>query len=150
MATRTIRSIGLPRYTAVNLLLGMAWLAVAGITWLTLGPQPDGPGYDLVVHAIGLGFAMSMVLAHAPIILPAVLIRPLPYRPVLYVATVALQVSLLVRVAADVREAGWAWQAAGPATSSRSCLRRHRRRPGGPAMTRSAGTSAPRRSCWLG
>ena len=113
VATRTIRSIGLPRYTAVNLLLGMAWLAVAGLTWLTLGPQFDGPGYDVVVHAIGLGFAMSMVLAHAPIILPAVLIRPLPYRPVLYLATVALQASLLLRVAGDVRESGWAWQAGG-------------------------------------
>ncbi|MCF8525958.1 MAG: hypothetical protein K9G24_00400 [Candidatus Nanopelagicales bacterium] len=113
VATRTIRSVGLPRYTAVNLLLGMAWLAVAAFTWLTLGPQPDGPGYDIVVHAIGLGFAMSMVLAHAPIILPAVLIRPLPYRPVLYLATFALQASLLLRVAGDVRGSGWAWQSGG-------------------------------------
>lgn len=113
VATHTIRSVGLPRYTAVNLLLGMAWLALAGLTWLTLGPQPDGLGYDVVVHAIGLGFAMSMVLAHAPIILPAVLIRPLPYRPVLYLATAALQLSLLLRVAGDVRGAGWAWQAGG-------------------------------------
>lgn len=113
VATRTIRSVGLPRYTAANLLLGMAWLAVAGITWLTLGPQPDGPGYDIVVHAIGLGFAMSMVLAHAPIILPAVLIRPLPYRPVLYLATAALQLSLILRVAGEARGAGLAWQAGG-------------------------------------
>ena len=30
VATRTVRSVGLPRYSAVNLLLGMAWLAVAG------------------------------------------------------------------------------------------------------------------------
>lgn len=113
VATRTIRAVGLPRYTAANLLLGMAWLAVAGIAWLTLGPQPDGPGYDIVVHAIGLGFAMSMVLAHAPIILPAVLIRPLPYRQVLYLATAALQVSLILRVAGEARGAGWAWQAGG-------------------------------------
>lgn len=113
VATRTIRSVGLPRYTAANLLLGIVWLAVAGITWLTLGPQVDGPGYDVVVHAIGLGFAMSMVLAHAPIILPAVLIRPLPYRPVLYLATAALQVSLILRVAGEARGAGWAWQAGG-------------------------------------
>lgn len=113
VATRTIRSVGLPRYTAANLLLGMVWLAVAGITWLILGPQPDGPGYDIVVHAIGLGFAMSMVLAHAPIILPAVLIRPLPYRPVLYFATAALQVSLILRVVGESRGAGLAWQAGG-------------------------------------
>jgi hypothetical protein len=113
VATRMIRSTGLPRYTAVNLLLGLGWLAVAGLAWVALGPVLDGPRYDLVVHAIGLGFAMSMVLAHAPIILPAVLNRPLPYHPALYAATVALQVTLVVRVAADVRELGLVWQVGG-------------------------------------
>ena len=113
VATRTVRSVGLPRYSAVNLLLGMAWLAVAGGSWVVLGPQVDGPGYDLVVHAVTLGFAMSMVLAHAPIILPAVLVRPLPYRPVLYAATLALQLSLILRVAGDIRGIGWAWQVGG-------------------------------------
>lgn len=113
VATRTIHSVALPRYSAINLLLGMVWLLVAGMTWLILGPQLDGPGYDIVVHSIGLGFAMSMVLAHAPIILPAVLIRPLPYRPVLYVATAALQVSLLLRVVGEIRGSDWAWQVGG-------------------------------------
>ena len=91
----------------------MAWLAVAGGTWVVLGPQVDGPGYDLVVHSVTLGFAMSMVLAHAPIILPAVLVRPLPYRPVLYAATLALQLSLILRVAGDIRGTAWAWQVGG-------------------------------------
>jgi hypothetical protein len=113
VATRMIRSTGLPRYTAVNLLLGLGWLAVACLAWAALGPVLDGPRYDLVVHAIGLGFAMSMVLAHAPIILPAVLNRPLPYHPALYAATGALQVTLVVRVAADVRELGLVWQVGG-------------------------------------
>ncbi|MHB1065998.1 MAG: hypothetical protein ACYC2Z_01010 [Candidatus Nanopelagicales bacterium] len=89
----------------------MAWLAVAGIAWLTLGHQVDRPGYDVVVHTIGLGFAESMVLAHAPVLLPSVLIRPLPYRPVLQLATGALQASVILRVGGEAREAGWAWQA---------------------------------------
>ena len=110
VAVRLVRGTGLPRYVAVNLLAGIAWLAVAGLAWLLLGPQLEGPGYDLVVHAIGLGFAMSMVLAHAPIILPAVLLRPLSYRPVLYAATALLQASLVVRAIGDVRLLGWAWQ----------------------------------------
>jgi hypothetical protein len=113
VATRMVRATGLPRYTAVNLLLGLGWLTVAGLTWTALGPALDGPRYDLVVHAVGLGFAMSMVLAHAPIILPAVLNRALPYRPALYAATVALQVTLVVRVVGDVRELGPVWQAGG-------------------------------------
>ena len=84
---------------------------MAGVTWLLWGAGDDGPAYDIAIHAIGLGFAMSMVLAHAPVILPAVLRRPLPYRPVLYVATVALQVSLLARVLADVRDLPGVWEA---------------------------------------
>jgi hypothetical protein len=113
VATRMVRSSRLPRYTAVNLLLGLGWLTVAGLTWTALGPALDGPRYDLVVHAIGLGFAMSMVLAHAPIILPAVINRALPYHPVLYVATVALQVTLILRVVGDARGLGPVWQAGG-------------------------------------
>lgn len=113
VALRTVNGVGLPRYVAINLLAGLVWLSVAGVAWLLLGAQVEGPGYDLTIHAIGLGFAMSMVLAHAPIILPAVLLRPLPYRPVLYAATALLQVSLLLRVAGDVREIGWVWQFGG-------------------------------------
>ncbi|MBI1351999.1 MAG: hypothetical protein GC156_12875 [Actinomycetales bacterium] len=116
VARRTVHAHGLPRFTAVNLLLGMFWLGVAAVTWIVRGPLTDGPGYDIVIHAIGLGFAMSMVLAHAPIILPAILLRPLPYRPVLYIPTIALQSALLVRFAGDLREVGWAWQAGGAGT----------------------------------
>ena len=111
VAVRMVRAEGLPRYVAVNLLAGLGWLIVAGLTWVLLGSQVEGPGYDLVVHAIGLGFGMSMVLAHAPIILPAVLLRPLPYRPVLYASTVLLQGSLLLRAAGDLRELPALWQA---------------------------------------
>lgn len=111
VAVRLVRATGLTRYIAVNLLAGLCWLAVAGATWLLLGPQLDGPGFDLVVHCIGLGFAFSMVLAHAPVILPAVIRRPLPYSAVLYGVTALLQVSVVVRVLGDVRALGGLWQA---------------------------------------
>ena len=45
-----------------------------------------GAAYDAVVHAVFLGFTISMIMAHAPVILPAVLRRPLPYRPVMLAA----------------------------------------------------------------
>ncbi|BFO21058.1 hypothetical protein SHKM778_74460 [Streptomyces sp. KM77-8] len=38
------------------------------------------------MHAVFLGFVMSMIMAHAPVILPAVLRRPLPYHPGLALA----------------------------------------------------------------
>ena len=60
--------------------------------------MPAGRGYDAVVHAVMLGFVMSMIMAHAPVILPAVLGVRIPYHVALYVPVALLQLSLLVRV----------------------------------------------------
>jgi hypothetical protein len=98
VARRTVRSSGLPRFVAASMLAGQGWLAVAGVVLLVAGPVDQGPAYDAVVHAVFLGFTISMIMAHAPTILPAVTRHPLPYHPVLYVPWLLLQVSLLVRV----------------------------------------------------
>jgi hypothetical protein len=98
VARRTVRGRGLPRYVAVGLLTGYVWLAVAGLLWAGAGPVTAGPHYDATLHATFLGFTMSMIFVHAPVILPAVLRRPLPYRPWLYVPLALLHVSLLVRL----------------------------------------------------
>lgn len=100
VARRTIRSSGLPRYAAAALLLGYGWLAVAAVTWLVGGPPRSERAYDTVVHASFLGFAMSMVLAHAPVILPAVLRRPLPYRTAMWIPLALLHIGLLTRIGA--------------------------------------------------
>lgn len=98
VATKTIRSRGLTRFMAAGMLAGYAWLAVAGGVWALAGPVSDGPAYDAVIHAVFLGFTMSMIMAHAPVILPAVLRRPLPYHPVLLVPAALLQLSLVIRL----------------------------------------------------
>lgn len=116
VARATIRSTGLPRYVATCLLAGYAWLAVAAGVCLLLPGAPSGAGYDAFLHAVFLGFVMSMVMAHAPVILPAVLRRPLPYRPVMWVAAVLLHATLLLRLAVgDARgdTAAWQWGGAG-------------------------------------
>jgi len=97
VATRLIRSKGLPRYMAACLLSGYVWLVVVGGIWLTGGPVYNGPAYDAVLHSVFLGFVIAMIMAHAPTILPAVLRRPLPYRPVMYAPVVLLHASLLLR-----------------------------------------------------
>ena len=100
IARHTVRSTGLPRFSAACLLAGYVWLAVAGLLWLR--PELSGLRYDAVLHATFLGFVMSMVLAHAPVILPAVLRRPLPYTPSFWAVAVLLHGSLLVRVLGDL------------------------------------------------
>jgi len=102
VARRTIRSRGLPRYGAVAMLAGYAWLGVAGLGWLIGGPPASPERYDLLVHSCFLGFGMSMVMAHAPVILPAVLRVALPYRPVLWIPLVLLHIGLLIRVVAGL------------------------------------------------
>lgn len=110
VARRTIRATGLPRYAAAALLLGYGWLAVAALTWLIGGPPAGQRSYDTVVHASFLGFAMSMVFAHAPVILPAVLRRPLPYRRLLWLPLVVLHVGLVLRIPLGNGLAlPWAW-----------------------------------------
>ncbi|MEQ7125671.1 hypothetical protein ABN034_14260 [Actinopolymorpha sp. B11F2] len=98
VARRTIHTSGLTRYMAGCMLAAYCWLGVAGAVWLLGGPALDGVRYDAVLHAVFLGFALSMIMAHAPVILPAVLRRPLPYHPALIAPAALLHVSLALRL----------------------------------------------------
>ena len=114
VARLTIRSTGLPRFAAGCLLAGYFWLAVAAITWLVGGAAFDGPRYDTILHAVFLGFTLSMIMAHAPVILPAVLRHPLPYHRAMLVPAILLHASLLVRVwLGDAMQLKAAWQLGG-------------------------------------
>ncbi|WP_448191058.1 hypothetical protein [Azospirillum sp. sgz301742] len=96
VARRTVRGSGLPRYVAVCLLSGYAWLAVGGLIALLSG-DPTGPAYDAILHTLFLGFVFAMVFGHAPIILPAVLRLAVPFAPRMYVPLAALHVGVALR-----------------------------------------------------
>lgn len=114
VARLTIRSTGLPRFAAGCMLAGYFWLAVAATTWLIGGAALDGPRYDAILHSVFLGFTISMIMAHAPIILPAVLRQPLPYHPYMLVPAILLHLSLVVRVwLGDAFALQTAWQIGG-------------------------------------
>ncbi len=100
VARATVRMPGLPRYVACCLFAGYAWLAVAGAGWLLGGARTQGAVYDATTHAIFLGFVITMIMAHAPIILPAVLGVRIPFHVALHAPVAVLQVSLLTRVVA--------------------------------------------------
>ncbi|HET8604436.1 MAG TPA: hypothetical protein VFM09_10935 [Marmoricola sp.] len=114
VARRTVRAPGLTRFMAASMLAGWAWLLVAGAIWVVHAGVPTGAAYDAVIHATFLGFTISMVIAHAPVILPSVVRRPLPYRPVLWVPLGLLHVSLAVRLwLGDALGIRPAWQLGG-------------------------------------
>jgi hypothetical protein len=98
IARRTVHGGGVTRFMAVALLAGYFWLGVAGLLWLLHGLSPGGYIYDAQLHALFLGFVMSMVFAHAPVIVPAVLRVRLPFRPRFYLHLALLHASLALRV----------------------------------------------------
>src|SRR5579862_2353387 len=102
IARRTVRQSGLPRFTAVCLLSGYAWLGIGGLCTLWFGQVVAGPQYDAVLHAVFVGFVFAMIFGHAPIIFPAVLGMAVPFRPVFYAHLAVLHLSLLVRVLGDL------------------------------------------------
>ncbi|RME85003.1 MAG: hypothetical protein D6775_04035 [Caldilineae bacterium] len=102
VAGRRLHSEGQVRFTAWALFLGYAWLAVAGVLALVWGGVSAGPGYDAWLHALLLGFVFSMIFAHAPIVFPAVLSRPLPFSPRFYSHLAVLHLALVLRIIGDV------------------------------------------------
>lgn len=148
VARRTIGSRGVTRYMAVALLTGYCWLAVGGGLWAVVGRMTDGAAYDAMLHAVFIGFVLSMIFAHAPVIVPSVLGRALPYRPVLYLPLALLHVTLILRlVGGDAAGNRTLWQWAGSlnevalllflALAAGSVLR------SGRARRRAAGSNAP-------
>jgi hypothetical protein len=114
IARRTIHSRNVTQYIAAALLIGYVWLAAGGALWVAAGQRDHGWSYDAMLHTIFLGFVMSMIFAHAPIIVPAVTGRPLHYRPTLYLALALLHISLLVRlIGGDAIHNRVAWQTGG-------------------------------------
>lgn len=110
VARRFIKTDGLRRYNAAALLAGYWWLGLAGATWLVVGVPNTQASYDITIHGTFLGFGVSMIMAHAPIIFPAVLGRPLPYRPVSWLPLIALHLGMAVRVAGDLLGHNLLWQ----------------------------------------
>lgn len=102
VARRTVRQKALPRYIALCLFAGYAWLLFAGALLVFDAALLPGLRYDAVLHAVFLGFAFSMVFGHAPVIFPAVVRVPLRYSPGLYAPLVLLHGSLALRAAGDL------------------------------------------------
>jgi hypothetical protein len=110
LARRTIKQKGLTRFIAVNLLAGYFWLGVGGVAWFWFGDDLTTFHYDAMLHAVFLGFVFSMIFAHARLIFPSVLQRPLPYRRVFYVHSTLPHLSLVLRIAGDVGSSYAAYQ----------------------------------------
>lgn len=111
-----LRLTGQRRYLAVALLTGYADLALAGGVLAVTGLLAEPRTYDVFVHGVFLGFGVSMVMAHAPVILPAVLGRSLPYRPALWIPLVGLHAGLALRFSGALAGLDPVWRTGGVVT----------------------------------
>ncbi|QHT68336.1 hypothetical protein GXP67_17655 [Rhodocytophaga rosea] len=88
------------RYSGLLILTGFMWLFITGI--FMLWGDLYGPLYDTVLHSFFIGFLFSVVMAHGPLILPNILALPIkPFHKLLYIWSVLLQGSLIVRIIAN-------------------------------------------------
>ena len=101
IARRSIRRPEPARYIAASLLGGYAWLAAGGLIWL-IGPELEtGFVYDATLHAVLLGFVISMVFGHALIILPGTLRLHIEFHRRFYAHLLLLHASVVLRLWAD-------------------------------------------------
>lgn len=114
VATRTIRMSGQSRFMAAAMLAGYLWVAVSGLALLLMPGAPFA--YDLTLHALLIGFVLSMVFGHALIIFPAVTGVVLRYRRALYAPLALLHISVFIRVLGDLLELWEVRLASGPVT----------------------------------
>jgi len=104
ISLKTIKSKGLPRYVAICVQTGAAWLVVGGVMLVLARDIPAGSRYDVIVHTVFVGFAFSMIFGHAPLIFPSILKLPLEYRSFFYGPLILLHASLVVRIVSDVAQ----------------------------------------------
>ena len=103
IAWRNVRhSLPLTRYIAWCLALGFVWLGIGGALNLIFGAQAAGSLYDALLHAVFVGFVISMIFGHAPIIFPAILGVPINFQPAFYLHLALLHLSLALRVVSDL------------------------------------------------
>ncbi len=101
IARKSAKAKGIHKFTGTLLLAGYFWLIVCGL--LMIFEVNNAFHYDAMLHAFFLGFTFSMIFAHAPIIFPGVAgLNLRPFHPSLFIWSIALQISILLRVASGL------------------------------------------------
>ena len=101
-------SVGLSRYLGRHLVVAYLWLmlGLALIVVLAVAGQ-DRPLFDASTHSIAVGFVFTMIMAHAPVIAPALLGRGVVVARLSYYPLVLLTLGNLLRVGGyGLEEAG--------------------------------------------
>jgi hypothetical protein len=102
IAFRNLRGERHPRFLGFCMSAGYFWLAVAGTALIFAPPFVAPYGYDLALHAILIGFVISMAMGHSGIVIPAITGAAAPYHPAMYVGLTLLHASVAARLFGDL------------------------------------------------
>ncbi len=101
IALRDLRRAPHLRFFGVAMALGYAWMGVAGIALFAVPPAASPYGYDMALHAILIGFVLSMAFGHSVIVIPAITGAEAPFHRALYAGLGLLHASLIARFCGD-------------------------------------------------
>jgi hypothetical protein len=90
------------RFFGFAMCAGYLWMAVAGAGLVFAPPAVAPYGYDLALHAVLVGFVVSMAFGHSVIVIPAITGAAAPYHPAMYAGLALLHASVALRVCGDL------------------------------------------------
>jgi len=94
---------GPARFEATCVALATGWLAVSGLLWIAAGTGVSGAFlHDAVVHSLFLGAVFTHVMGLTPTLLRGLLDAPTVSTGTTYLPVALLQVSVLMRIGADL------------------------------------------------
>ena len=105
MSLRRLSTIRYPinRYVTIHTTTAYYWITVGLALLLLRLVWTSNPFlYDAFIHSIGVGYVGTMILAHGPIILPAILKRPMINKTLSLIPLLLLTLGNLIRVAGDL------------------------------------------------
>jgi len=91
---------GFQRFLSIGLAMAYTWLIIGGFLWLLMGYR------DLSLHTVFIGFTGTMILTHAPVIIPAIIRTRHFYSGTLYAPLMLLQASTIIRAASGMIAGG--------------------------------------------
>lgn len=93
----------LHRYVGLHTKFAYLWILIGTVLFILLLSEVGTPHfYDAAVHSIGVGFVGTMILAHGPIIMPALLGRSLKVENLSLIPLSLLTAANVVRVFGNV------------------------------------------------
>lgn len=103
VAKTTFRHGGLPGFMGTCMMSAYGWGLLAALIWMVAPLDSQTYWGDMALHALAIGFILTMVIAHVCMIVPSVIRRPLPFHPLLWVAWGFMQAGLLIRLLGTIR-----------------------------------------------